>query len=297
MTNKTLFYISFLLLFGVACAGIRAMSGDGLFTDDNAQSEGSDMESLLVSNRDTKKFFGFWDHPSVPDSMLAYVNTGKSLAADDTRTVTRSGLPAIPIISGFRSGDSPDEWRRRLRDKSQQIPGPDDVPFVLLIDEPYGKGWDDEKLELLVDIARDIMPEHKFAYTVMTLTILSRPQRQLPQNADYIGINYYPFRIGSNMNSEQRFRRDLNRLMDAARNKIDTRFFIVGQAFYDDDKWHQPPAEAPLWYANAIGETDDIDGLLWFEWRNRSNWQGARSMPEYVENLKKAGGLFDQEWR
>src|SRR5690625_2089971 len=100
MTNKTLFYISFLLLFGVACAGIRAMSGDGLFTDDNAHSDGSYIESFLVSNRDTYKFFGFRDHPSIPDSMLAYGNTGKSLAADDTRPVTRSGLPAIPIISG-----------------------------------------------------------------------------------------------------------------------------------------------------------------------------------------------------
>lgn len=297
MNKKTLIAISFLILFVAACASIRAMSGDGLFTGENERSETSGEESLRVSDSNSNKFFGFWDHPSVPDSMLAYVNVGKSLAADDTRAVTRSGLPAIPIISGFRSGDSPADWRKRLSDKSQQIPGPDEIPFILLIDEPYSKGWDDEKLERLTDIAREVLPDHKFAYTVMTLTILNRPQRKLPQNADYIGINYYPFRIGTNMNSERRFRNDLERLMIAARSKIDTRFFIVGQAFYDDDKWHQPPAESPLWYASAIRESDDIDGLLWFEWRNRSNWQGTRSMPEYVENLKKAGGLFDQNWR
>lgn len=297
MRKKTLLSLSFLILFVAACASIRAMSDNGLFAGESERSETPDEGALRMSGQNTKKFFGFWDHPSVPDSMLAYVNVGKSLAADDTRSVTRSGLPAIPIISGFRSGDTPSDWRKRLSDKGQQIPDPDEVPFILLIDEPYSKGWDDEKLEQLIDLAREVMPEHKFAYTVMTLTILNRPQRKLPQNADYIGINYYPFRIGTNMNSERRFRNDLERLMIAARSKIDTRFFIVGQAFYDDDKWHQPPAESPLWYARAIGETEDIDGLLWFEWRNRSNWQGTRSIPEYVENLKIAGGLFDQNWQ
>lgn len=297
MIKKSLLLLTVSLLFVAACAGFRAMGGEGIFTGGSDRSGNSADGTLLTAEGNSNKFFGFWDHPSLPDTMLPYVNTGKSLAADDTRTVTRSGLPVIPIISGFSSEDSPEEWRRRLRNKSQQIPGSDEVPFVLLIDEPYSKGWDDDKLEQLVDIAHDIMPEHKFAFTVMTLTILHRPQRRLPQNADYIGINYYPFRIGSTMNSEQRFRRDMNRLMNAARNKIDTRFFIVGQAFYDDDKWHQPPDESPLWYANAIAETEDIDGLLWFEWKNRSNWKGAGSMPAYLENLKKAGTLFEQDWR
>src|SRR5690625_7195504 len=92
-----------------------------------------------MSGQNTKKFFGFWDHPALPDSMAAYVNVGKSLSADDTRTVTRQGLPAIPIITGFREGDSPDVWRKRLRDKSSQLPDSEMVPFVLLYDERYGQ--------------------------------------------------------------------------------------------------------------------------------------------------------------
>lgn len=292
MSKKTLLSLSFLILFVAACASIRAMSDNGLFAGESERSETPNERALRMSGQNTKKFFGFWDHPALPDSMAAYVNVGKSLSADDTRTVTRHGLPAIPIITGFREGDSPDVWRKRLRDKSSQLPDPEVVPFVLLIDEPYGKGFDDKKLELLIDIAREEMPGHKFAYTVMTLTILNRPQRRLPQNADYIGINYYPFRTGSNIATEQRFQRDMNRLMTAARKKINTRFFIVGQAFYEDEKWRQPPAEAPFWYARAVAGAEDIDGLLWFEWRNRGNWQGVGSMPEFRENLIKAGSLF-----
>src|SRR5690625_6758813 len=106
--------------------------------------------------------------------MAAYVNVGKSLSADDTRTVTRQGLPAIPIITGFREGDSPDVWRKRLRDKSRQLPDPEVVTFLLLIDERYGKGFDDKKLELLIYIAREEMPDYKYAYIVITLNILHR---------------------------------------------------------------------------------------------------------------------------
>lgn len=294
MTFKSLIPILAVLLFFAACASFSTLGGD-LFPGSGNPAGSSDEEAIRLSLGDRSKFFGFWDHPAVPDSMAAYVNVGKSLSADDTRTVTRHGLPAIPIITGFREGDSPDVWRKRLRDKSGQLPDAETVPFVLLIDEPYGKGFDDRKLEQLIDIAREEMPGHKFAYTVMTLTILNRPQRRLPRNADYIGINYYPFRTGSNMATEGQFQRDMNRLMNAAREKINTRFFIVGQAFYEDDKWHQPPAEAPLWYARAVAEADDIHGLLWFEWRNRGNWQGAGSMPEFRENLIKAGSLFVEQ--
>lgn len=235
------------------------------------------------------KLVGWWDHEFGPDNgrgFLPYVNVGKSMSSVGSGIVEQ-GIPAVLMIAGFNSGDDVRVWRKRLQDKAKQVPPPEHTSFIILVDEPYGAGWDDEKLETLVYEARKAMPGHKFAYTVKQLTILNRPGRKLPQNIDYLGINYYPFRANARQGAENKreFNRLANRIMSKAKEKIGCRFFIVGQAFHSG-KWIEPPAESPLWYAEFVQKNRDTDALLFWQWRSRG-WTGANELPVFYENFKK----------
>lgn len=239
------------------------------------------------------KLYGYWDHTQGPGEgreFITHVNVGKSLSASVDEIIDQ-GIQAIPMIEGFSADDSPGVWRDRLKDKASQLSDytAEQIPFIILIDEPYSRGWTDSRLEELLRQAKQVMPQFRFAYTVKQLsTSLSRrPDRRLPQNADYIGINYYPFRSGTSV-SRSDFENEITDILQDIRQKIDTELFIVGQAFYDNKKWIEPPAESPLWYAEIVQGEPDITGLLWYEWRKRSREGGTVNMPELYEKQQEA---------
>lgn len=241
--------------------------------------------------------YGYWDHWYGPDhgeAFLVHVNVGKALSSSIGKIVDQ-GIFGIPIIEGFNARDSREVWHDRLEDKARQImPYASKVPFVILIDEPYSRGWTDEKLEWLIEEARVAMPGLKFAYTVKQLStsLRQRPDRRLPQNADFIGINYYPFRIGGGVDTQAEFNAELTLILEDARIKLpeQTQLFLVGQAFYENDKWHEPPVDSPLWYADVV-KKERLSALIWYEWRDRSR-VGTRSMPWLYEKQIEAGKML-----
>ncbi len=248
-------------------------------------------------------FYGYWDHESGPEGgreFLSHVNVGKSRSRS-VRNIIDQGIPAIPIITGFQSSDPARSWRDRLLDSVSFFNdfSSEDIPCILLIDEPYEKGWKQKQLETLIDLSKEIIGDQfKYGYTVTEGNVRYQRDTELPQNADYIFVNYYPFRtdpeedkVGS---TQAAFTREFGRTINALRSKAGekTRFGITGQAFFGQ-KWRIPPIDSPLWYAEAVLSHEEIDILLWFEWwRNNAPWQGTRVMPALYEKQQQAYRLL-----
>ncbi|TVQ05171.1 MAG: hypothetical protein EA359_03980, partial [Balneolaceae bacterium] len=220
--------------------------------------------------------YGYWDHESGPDEgreFLSHVNVGKSRSRS-VRNIIRQGIPAIPIITGFRNNGTESDWKSRLADSVTFFNGysGSDIPCILLIDEPFASGWTTGQLETLVNLSKEVIGEHfNYGFTVTEGNVRYNNTLKLPENASYIFVNYYPFRVdpvedkvGS---TKAGFIREFERTIEALRDKAgkNTRFGITGQAFFGQ-KWRIPPIESPLWYAEAVKSQNDIDILLWFEW-------------------------------
>jgi hypothetical protein len=247
--------------------------------------------------------YGYWDHESGPDDgreFLHHVNVGKSRSRS-VRNIINQGIPAIPIITGFRSSGSESDWKTRLADSVPFFDGysATEIPCILLIDEPFSSGWTTGQLETLVNLSKEVIGEHyHYGFTVTEGNVRYNNALVLPQNAAYIVVNYYPFRVdpvedkvGS---TKAGFIREFGRTIEALRGKAGekTRFGITGQAFFGQ-KWRIPPIESPLWYAEAVMNHSDIDILLWFEWwRNNAQWQGTRVMPALYEKQQQAYRLI-----
>lgn len=234
--------------------------------------------------RSKQLYYGFWDHKSGFD----FVTVGKSKSKSISHIV-EEGIPGIAIIEGF--SEDRGQIRERLKDTAPFIqkyaPGSENL-FTILTDEPFSEKKNADIMETMVSDAKQILGEtYEFAFTFKELAF--RDDRKLPQNADWIGINFYPFRHEGGVRSKQDFMKRFETVYQRAREKAPhAKIFIVGQAFYGG-KWSQPPAEAPFWYVEFAESHPAIEALLWWKWRSSTDWKGVEDMPEYFESIREAG--------
>ncbi|MDX1640950.1 MAG: hypothetical protein R3220_04605 [Balneolaceae bacterium] len=236
---------------------------------------------------------GFWDY--VPPSQFPHVNTVK-INIDKVPDVP-DGVQIIPFIGNFKPDGN---WGKRLRHKLSQLEDidPGRIPFIILLDEPILKGWKRSEMEALIDKAKQTDDRFSYTFSFTRTHTERRPNSEFPQNLDVAIINYYPFyyeditgRTYKNIQTEEQFYEDFQSVIDAGRRKATgIKWVITGQAFYNDDKWREPPAESPLWYINFIIRNDDIIGLTWFtwEWRGSRDEGSATDMPEFLESVERA---------
>lgn len=249
----------------------------------------------------TCKWYGYWDHLSAPNDgevLTDHVNFGKSFSpASADRILDQEIATVVSLSHTMKPDETVAQWRSKLRGHAKVINkyDPEKIPFILLQDEPLAAGFTAEQLETMMDEARSIIgTEFKYGFTFTRMHVQFRRSR-LPQNADVYGINLYPFferdyDSDNWVESEHDFKREFSGMMRAARRKApgSAKFFITGQAFSQSGKWRQPPVESPLWYAEAVHESPDIIGLMWFEWRDRGRWIGTQSMPQLLAMQKQA---------
>ena len=261
------------------------------FMEDIYMSDKYSKESYKVNYSELNILYGYWDHLYAPNEgrNFDHVNVGKGLSAGEVPRIIEQGLKAIPIIEGFDVNASESQMRQRLNSVKSWITRYDNIqiPFVILIDEPYVDGWETGALELLLDLAREIIGDYKFGYTVI------ETRTETPSNADYILPTFYPFRHENGVFTKQEFDDRFDRMVERF---SDHKLGVIGQAFEGWTKWHKPPVESPFWYTEAV-KRNNIEILLWFEYRNRAPGEGklgTKSMPELFNNQVKASEYLNR---
>ncbi|WP_234572241.1 hypothetical protein [Rhodohalobacter sp. 614A] len=249
-------------------------------------------EKVVKSNEKPRSIlYGFWDYVS-PD-IFPHVNTVK-IDIDDVRDVP-DGVQIIPYIGNFKPDGN---WEKRMRNKLSRLKDvdPKRIPFIILLDEPISKGWKRPEMEAIIDFAKETDDRFSYTFSFTRTHTERRRNSEYPRNLDVAIINYYPFyreeitgRTYANIQTEEQFYEDFQSVIEAGRRKApDIKWVITGQAFYND-KWRQPPDEAPIWYVDFISENEDIIGLTWFtwEWRGSIEEGSAKEMPAFLENVEK----------
>ncbi|MDR9366403.1 MAG: hypothetical protein RI575_13775 [Balneolaceae bacterium] len=245
---------------------------------------------MKVYFKDGCKLYGYWDSVYTPVDSPANVYKGYTNELDN--------LPEgklIPMISGFSPDDSQHDVRQRLQLHLDIIDEYNNIEFVLLHDEPRHKGLSVELLEMIVDEAKKIKPNYRYAFT---FSRGNARNADLPSNIDIVGINFYPFYYQSyypqrHFTTKQQFNDHLSSTIRSVKSKVkNAEIFIVGQGFYDESKYRKPPVESALWYAEFAKKSEEVVGLLWFEWRDRQNWKGTRSIADLYELQKEAFRLL-----
>jgi len=265
-------------------------------------------------------FYGYWDeYWRIEDighreNILGHVNVGMDFdfrMNNDPSPLT-DGLDVITRLGQAELDADEARWTQIINHRKNErglTAAGASTRMILLMDEPYLKGYTTEQLEMIIDVARSVLdqPEegifYKFGYT-MTRGNLLHSNMAMPQNADFLGINHYPFALTQSGNprighTHREFDADTQQLLSIMRDRkaLDTQIFLVGQAFYGQDSptstvYVPPPVESPLWYADVVRNNSDVAGLLWFEYVNRHTRTGTVSMPDLLENQKLAYQLI-----
>jgi hypothetical protein len=258
-------------------------------------------------------YHGYWDHLRGPDGgreFAKHFNIGKSSSVDTVDEVVAQGIPAIAMVGGFNP-DRPEFFEERILDKAEVLSdySADTVPIVLLMDEPYLKGFTKEQLEEMIRLSNEILNRDgngfQFTFSFARASIM-RDSFQLPNNIELAWVNWYPFYEreypAAYFDSERQFKRDFARKMDPVFKRYpEVKWFVTGQAFGDYvdvarelPKWRRPPLEAPEWYARLAVEYPEIVGLIWWVWQSRHDgrWTGTDQMPELYEAQKKASEIL-----
>lgn len=242
--------------------------------------------SMKVNSKNECKLYGYWDSVYTPADSPANVYKGY--------TNELNNLPAgklIPMISGFSPDDSQHDVRQRLQLHLDIIDEYDNIEFILLHDEPRHKGFSVELLELIVEEAKKMNPNYRYAFT---FSRGNARNADLPSNVDIVGINFYPFYYQSYypqryFTTKKQFNDHLSSTIRSVKSKVESaKILIVGQGFYDESKYRNPPVESALWYGEYANKNEDVVGLLWFEWRDRQNWKGTRSIADLYQLQKEA---------
>lgn len=250
----------------------------------------SEPNSIDLYSENECKLYGYWDSVYTPSDSPANVYKGY--------TNELNNLPAgnlIPMISGFSPDDSKYDVRQRLLLHLDIINKYDNIEFVLLHDEPRYKGFSVELLELIVNEAKKINPDYKYAFT---FSRGNARNADLPSNADIVGINFYPFYYQSYypqryFTTKKQFNNHLRSTIRSVKSKVpNSEILIVGQGFYDESKYRKPPVDSVRWYTEYVQNHEDVIGLLWFEWRDRQNWKGTRSISDIYELQEEAFKLL-----
>lgn len=227
------------------------------------------------------KYVGFWD----ADFGAPELTVGKTMSVDNLSKVNGT---VIPHVGGF-SHDKPVEWLKRCDAKNIVLSKHKErILFANLLDEPIGP-WNATQLEKLSTTAWNtfVVP---VGYTFKKLTI-NDPDRPLPQNIDYAGINYYTFRNDQwAYDTKAKYLEHLRFTVDNARKRLNpnTEIFITGQAFYgaDSQKYAKPHEDSPYWLQEGCNELG-IDIVLWWLWKGAHGYTACEDMPDLLENIRK----------
>src|SRR5690625_974525 len=254
---------------------------------------------------------GFWDHyindsRTLPDSLLPYVNIGKSMSRTVNR-ITKKGLPAIMHLGNLAS-ESQDERKKRVRSIPQYIPNNATVDIIHFVDEPLSKGIPGPVLDELVDYAREIHGDkYKYAYTINGGELYypnNRTVNTYAQRFDYVFHQSYPYRhyggesyLRNIGNTKAELFASLDLRLKTLKEKIpNSKFWFVPQGFYsvnkkkEDRKYKEPPVESPIWYTEWAMANEEVQGLIWWKYFTTRDkvWWAMDRMPEHMESFKKA---------
>lgn len=238
--------------------------------DQDEKNEGSPREKSNVR-------VGWWDYEA---GLGGDVGKSKSKSIG---YIVEDGLPAIAIIEGFN--EDRDDIRERLKDSATFITkyksGTENL-FTILTDEPFSEGKDAQIMEYMVSEAKEIIgDQYEFSFTFKEKAFVD--SRELPKNADWIGINFYPFRFEDGVDSKEQFTDRFDRIIEAAKQKSNAKIFIVAQTFYGG-KWKKPPVESVDWYIEVC-EKHNIELLLWWKYGSSDEWIGAKDMPALLDRI------------
>jgi len=249
---------------------------------------------------------GFWDHyindsRTLPDSLLPYVNIGKSMSRTVNR-ITRKGLPAIMHL-GNLSNETDSQRKSRIRSFPQYIPSGADVEIIHFIDEPMGT-FSGPELDELVDYAREIHGDkYKYAYTINSAELYYpglRVHDTYAQRFDYVFHQAYPYRkeggdsyLRNIGDSREELFASLDLRLKTLKEKIpNSKFWMIGQGFHGQ-KWRLPPVKSPIWYMEWC-MANDVEGLLWWKYfTTRGSWDALDKMPEHLESIKQAHQMMN----
>src|SRR5690625_1445924 len=249
---------------------------------------------------------GFWDHyindsRTLPDSLLPYVNIGKSMSRTVNR-ITKKGLPAIMHL-GNLSNETDSQRKSRIRSFPQYIPSGADVEIIHLIDEPMGT-FSGPELDELVDYARSIHgDQYTYAYTINSAELYYpglRVHDTYAQRFDYVFHQAYPYRkeggdsyLRNIGDTREELFASLDLRLKTLKEKIpNSKFWMIGQGFHGQ-KWRLPPVDSPKWYMEWC-MANDVEGLLWWKYfTTRGSWDSLDKMPEHLESLKKAHQMMN----
>ena len=310
MIFNRIILILLLISFGFAGA-TRLFQANG--TDQNRQElqePATQANSKDLSESEKKCiYYGYWDHLRGPDGgreFARHFNIGKSSSVDTVDDVLEQGIPAIAIVGGFNA-KRPEFFEERIQDKAEVLLHYDSekVPVILLMDEPYLKGFTTEQLEELIDLSERYLNRkgNKFRFTFsFARASMMRDQFRLPKNIELAWVNWYPFYEreypAAFFETKRQFKRDFARKMEPVFEKRpDVEWFVTGQAFgdyYDQTedlpKWRRPPVDTPFWYAELATEYTQVTGLIWWVWQSRSDgrWTGTDQMPALYNSQIKA---------
>lgn len=282
---------------------IRATNAEGTTTGTAKNITTSGSTVITAPSPLSPKFFGFWDgQKESAGEGTTTGNTVKGWSVSQARDLHNTyNKPAIISGMGFDPNDDPSVWRSKLQGSKSTIHdiGSANTRFILLLDEPYSKGWTKAQLEQLVEIGREVLntdgESFRFAYTVPwgVTQGWSGNQEDQPDNVDYLGLNLYLFRKDSSAyDSKNAWTAEFNDAVSKLKAKSNTsytRFFLTGQGFKGWVKWKQPLDQSPYWTAEAVQNEPDMDGLLWFEYTSRdADRIGSEDMPTIYANIKDA---------
>jgi GNAT superfamily N-acetyltransferase len=251
----------------------------------------NEADSLKAYSENECKLYGYWDSLYTPEG--APGNVWKVYTTELDRVP--ENINVIPMISGFEPDMSRSAVQQHLQLHLDIIDEYDNIEFILLHDEPRHKGFSVELLELIVEEAKKINPDYRYAFT---FSRGNARNEDLPSNADIVGINFYPFYYQSYypqryFTTKKQFNDHLNSTIRSVKSKVENaEILVVGQGIYDESKYREPPVESALWYAEYIKKSENIIGLLWFEWRDRQVWKGTRSIADLYEQQKEAFELL-----
>jgi hypothetical protein len=105
----------------------------------------------------------------------------------------------------------------------------------------------------------------------------------LPVNTYLFLYEDYPWKF---IETKDQFMDECTRVFNNARNKFpNSQFMFVAQGFYDENKYRKPPIESVDWTNEFVANNDDVIGVLWYEYKDRSG-TGLGSMPMMLDRIK-----------
>jgi hypothetical protein len=230
-----------------------------------------------------KTMVGVWDSWNTPNEL--------DMWKDYASRIDTSKKNLIVQIGNFTKGRSETDIRNRI--KRRLVNG--DILFYLLDDEPFlGSGSLSAKYwNGINDIASTFNIPFGWSLSdnkVKNFDFYSAHEMIIPINTYlFFQENYGGAGVWGNMRIETReqFMNEVERVFNIARKKLpNSQFIFVAQGFSDARKYRKPPIASVKWTYDFVDANEDVIGVLWYEWSNRTGL-GLKSMPKFYEEVRK----------